>query len=91
MVDEFTKISGHFVKDYTEIHDITESPDSAEQHVECVDCHNSDFAAMVKGPHGSQYTPLLAYRYETEDDTQEDPFTYELCYQCHDRDSIFGT
>lgn len=56
----------------------------------CTDCHNSDPSSSVKGPHGSQYPPLLAYRYETADDTQEDEFVYELCYRCHDRDSILG-
>lgn len=56
----------------------------------CTDCHNSDTSSQVKGPHGSQYPFLLAYQYETEDETEESVFAYELCYQCHDRDSILN-
>jgi cytochrome c553 len=56
----------------------------------CTDCHNSDSTSQIKGPHGSQYPPLLAYRYETDDDTHEDIFVYELCYRCHDRESILN-
>ena len=56
----------------------------------CTDCHNSDSTSQVKGPHGSQYPFLLAYRYETDDDTKEDINTYELCYQCHERESILN-
>ena len=56
--------------------------------ISCTDCHGADSSSQVKGPHGSQYPYLLAYRYETVDDTQEDIVVYELCYQCHDRESI---
>lgn len=199
LVNEFTKTSGHFVADYEGVHDITESVDSAERHVECIDCHNphaiisgsgaqaphvpsvlmgvsgvtaegaiieevtyeyevcfkchgnnpsrvdsqiprvitqtntimefdqanpsyhpvvaadigqtipslrndmddttiiyctdchnSDATSQTKGPHTSLYAPLLAYRYETADDTQESSLAYELCYRCHDRESILN-
>jgi predicted CXXCH cytochrome family protein len=198
LVEELNKLSGHFVNDYKGVHDITESIDSSEQHVECVDCHNphaiiqraaqpprisgalngvsgvtaegtvieeatyeyeicfkchgnnpvhiysaiprqitqtntimefdqanpsyhpittaganhnvpslfsgmdestiiyctdchnSDSSSQIKGPHGSQYPYLLAYQYETADDTQEDISAYELCYRCHDRESILN-
>jgi len=56
----------------------------------CTDCHNSDSSSQVKGPHGSQHPFLLAYRYETDDDTEESPAAYELCYRCHDRESILN-
>ena len=56
----------------------------------CTDCHSSDSSSQTKGPHGSVYAPLLAYRYETADDTQENSFVYQLCYQCHDRESILN-
>jgi predicted CXXCH cytochrome family protein len=56
----------------------------------CTDCHNSDASSQVKGPHGSKYPFLLAYQYETEDETDESIFAYELCYQCHDRQSILN-
>ena len=56
----------------------------------CTDCHNSDSLSGVKGPHGSNYSPLLAYNYETADYTQESAFEYELCYKCHSRNSILN-
>jgi len=198
LLEEFNKISGHFVQDYQNVHDIRELTDSSDRHVECVDCHNphavthstaqppnisgalkavsgitaegsvikeaiyeyeicfkchgnnpnridstisrqitqtntlmefdqanpsyhpitatgvntnvpsllpgmdestiisctnchsSDPSSQIKGPHGSQYPPLLAYRYETDDDTLESPSAYELCYRCHNRESILN-
>jgi len=56
----------------------------------CTDCHNSAASSSVKGPHGSQHPYLLAFRYETEDETEESVLAYELCYQCHDRESILN-
>jgi predicted CXXCH cytochrome family protein len=56
----------------------------------CTDCHSSEASSQVKGPHGSQYPFLLAYSYETADDTEESVFAYQLCYQCHDRDNILN-
>ncbi len=56
----------------------------------CTDCHNSDSSSQVKGPHGSIHPYLLAYQYETEDYTSESRSAYELCYRCHDRESILG-
>lgn len=56
----------------------------------CTDCHSSDSTSEGKGPHGSIYPYLMAYRYETDDGTEETPSTYELCYKCHDRQSILG-
>ncbi len=58
--------------------------------IRCIDCHNSDQDSNVRGPHGSNYAPLLAYNYDTEDYTSESEFAYELCYQCHSRNSILN-
>ncbi|HEG43392.1 MAG TPA: hypothetical protein ENH94_05020 [Phycisphaerales bacterium] len=55
----------------------------------CTDCHGSD-GSGTKGPHGSNYPYLLAYRYETRDFTQESESSYQLCYQCHSRNSILN-
>ncbi len=55
----------------------------------CTDCHASDGASPA-GPHGSIYPQILKYRYETTDFTQESATNYELCYSCHDRNSILG-
>ena len=54
------------------------------------DCHNSDSKSGTKGPHGSNYPNLLAYRYETSDFTQENESSYALCYHCHSRNSILN-
>ena len=56
----------------------------------CTDCHNSDSASGAKGPHGSNYPNLLAYRYDTSDYTQESSYSYQLCYTCHSRNSILN-
>ncbi len=55
----------------------------------CTDCHASDGAAPA-GPHGSIYPQILKYRYETADFTPESATNYELCYSCHDRNSILN-
>ena len=59
----------------------------------CTDCHDSDESVSVggsgpRGPHGSQYSPLIRERYETTDNTPESPGNYALCYRCHNRSSI---
>lgn len=64
-------------------------------YMNCQDCHNNADARQLggsgpNGPHGSRYDYLLAYRYETADFTTESATAYELCYQCHDRNSILG-
>lgn len=58
--------------------------------IHCTSCHNSDRTSGTKGPHGSNYSNLLAYRYETSDFTQESELSYELCYSCHSRNSILN-
>ena len=54
----------------------------------CTDCHNNDNIKGPRGPHGSANEYLLERNYSTEDFTEENSFSYELCYKCHDRDSI---
>jgi predicted CXXCH cytochrome family protein len=58
--------------------------------ISCTDCHNSSPGSGAKGPHGSDYPPLLAYRYETADHTRESETAYELCYNCHSRNRILS-
>ncbi len=55
----------------------------------CTDCHASDGVAPA-GPHGSAYPTILKYRYITTDNTPESYANYELCYRCHDRNSILN-
>jgi predicted CXXCH cytochrome family protein len=66
------------------------SPMTVASMIYCTSCHNSDSATGTKGPHGSNYPPLLAYNYDTSDFTTESAFAYELCYKCHSRNSILG-
>jgi len=65
-------------------------PMTVATQIYCTDCHRSDSTSMSKGPHGSIYRYLLAYRYETADFTPENSSSYELCYQCHSRNSILN-
>jgi predicted CXXCH cytochrome family protein len=65
-------------------------PTTVTSMIYCTDCHSSGGASGVKGPHGSNYRNLLAYRYETDDYTSESAFSYELCYECHSRNSILN-
>ena len=57
----------------------------------CTDCHASSGSNASEGPHGSIYFHLLKYNYETADNTTESYNAYELCYQCHDRNSIIDS
>jgi len=66
------------------------SPMTVATMIYCIDCHSSDSPSGTKGPHGSSYRYLLAYRYETSDFTQESSYSYELCYRCHSRNSILN-
>lgn len=67
-----------------------ELPMTISSIIKCTSCHNSDDSTQIKGPHGSNYSPLLAFNYETSDFTSENESAYELCYQCHSRNSILN-
>ena len=59
----------------------------------CSDCHASDNGRAVggaAGPHGSVWPFLLEREYAIEDGTPESENAYDLCYKCHDRNSILG-
>jgi hypothetical protein len=56
----------------------------------CTDCHASDGVDVPAGPHGSNYPQILKYNYSTIYGTIESYQTYELCYQCHNRDEIIN-
>lgn len=60
---------------------------TASDTISCTDCH-SDEGGQSRGPHGSNYPPILKERYETVDFTTESYENYALCYRCHNRDSI---
>jgi hypothetical protein len=59
----------------------------------CTDCHASDngsAAGGAAGPHGSIWPFLLEREYAIEEGTPESEDAYDLCYKCHDRNSILS-
>jgi predicted CXXCH cytochrome family protein len=57
--------------------------------INCSDCHGNNDPYGPEGPHGSDYEGILRYNYNLNDGP-ETPFAYELCYQCHKRESILN-
>lgn len=87
LTEEFNKMSGHFVQDYEGIHDQEEVVDSAEKHVECVDCHNAH--AMVQST-GSEQAPHIRGSMKSVSGVTADGsvidkalYEYEVCFKCH--------
>lgn len=61
----------------------------------CTDCHgdsdtNKAMGSDHRGPHGSNYIPILREEYERTFGTPESFSEYALCYRCHDRTSILS-
>jgi hypothetical protein len=60
----------------------------------CTDCHSDESAANggsgSRGPHGSQFAPILKRQYETLMGTPENYQNYNLCYRCHSQTSILS-
>ncbi len=65
-------------------------PELANRRMMCSDCHGNDDRRGPRGPHGSRHRFLLAGNYDTEVYTDESPYAFELCYMCHDRESILS-
>ncbi len=63
-------------------------PWTASSIMNCEDCHAANTGA--RGPHGSDFTPILKLRYDRVDPNVENATDYALCYSCHDRASILG-
>lgn len=55
--------------------------------INCTDCHGNDDPYGPKGPHGSNQEYLLKNEYRRTEGS-ESAKTYELCYSCHERQSI---
>ncbi len=71
------------------------SPWSTGSTMKCTDCHDNDEPfpgpdSTSRGPHGSNYQPILQRQYITTDPNPESASAYALCYKCHDRSSILG-
>ncbi|HEX4085058.1 MAG TPA: cytochrome c3 family protein [Chthoniobacteraceae bacterium] len=70
-------------------------PYTAGSIIKCTDCHNNDQGPGAggtgpRGPHGSDYVPLLERQLVTTDYTGESIANDALCYKCHSRDSILS-
>lgn len=64
------------------------SPLSESSIIYCTDCHSTEDPGAPNGPHGSDYPQILKFNYTKDEYTQESYFAYELCYQCHDQNTI---
>jgi len=58
--------------------------------IKCSNCHTNDDENRAQGPHGSRYPFILSDNYSLDDEVDERPFQYELCYRCHKRSSILS-
>jgi predicted CXXCH cytochrome family protein len=65
---------------------------TASSMIACGSCHNNNDSSATgtapKGAHGSRYAPILERNYLTADPTPESYASYEMCYKCHDRNSL---
>lgn len=64
-------------------------PLTSSSTITCKDCHGNNDRTGPQGPHGSEYRYILNKHFN-ENDGPEGAFEYELCYHCHDRNSILG-
>jgi|Deesub1362A_J573_1020465.scaffolds.fasta_scaffold00537_8 predicted CXXCH cytochrome family protein len=81
--------SYHPVVDYTRNGSVSIRISLKNRKIKCSDCHGNSDPYGPQGPHGSDYEWILKYNYNMNDGP-ETPFAYELCYQCHRRDSILN-
>lgn len=65
------------------------APFSTGSTIACSDCHGNDDPYGPKGPHGSNYAHILRANYTTESGP-ESSSAYDLCYGCHNRESILN-
>ncbi len=86
--DEVTKLYGHFVQNYTGVHDAAEdfANGGAPKHVECADCHNPHqtnaapsrgapfVSGATQGVSGIDAAGLAVGYAQNE---------YEICFKCH--------
>lgn len=83
--ERLNKLSGHFVQNYEGIHDIREQIDSAELHVECVDCHNPHAVTQKAHQHGRTVGTMKRVSGVSSEGTPvtQATFEYEVCFKCH--------
>jgi hypothetical protein len=64
--------------------------EAANRRMRCSDCHGNDDPNGPRGPHGSMNRFLLSGNYEIDVQVDESSYAFQLCYQCHDRQSILA-
>jgi len=63
----------------------------AGREINCTDCHGNSDPRGARGPHGSAVASLLVAEYVGMDGSGESAATYELCYECHDRQRVLDS
>ncbi len=58
--------------------------------VNCTDCHGNSEPGGLRGPHGSAVRYILRKQYVTTDGALESSGAYELCFLCHERETVLG-
>jgi predicted CXXCH cytochrome family protein len=72
------------------------APLTPASRISCTNCHNNDAAARSgssapRGPHGSNYRPILAAEYRLDATVGRESYhLYALCYGCHDRNTLLS-
>lgn len=69
------------------------SPWTAASRTPCTSCHDNASAdsQAPRGPHGSNYRPILAAEYHLDATPGRESYQlYALCYGCHDRNTLLG-
>jgi len=88
IVDELTKSFGHFVQNYSGIHDPAEDYvlGGVQKHVECTDCHNphqSNSTPSIGAPRVSGATLGVSGIDVSGQFVRYAQNEYEICYKCH--------
>lgn len=91
-----SKSYGHFVQDYTGVHDAAEDfkAGSPAKHVECADCHNphranedpSSGGSLVSG--ASKGVSGISAGNQRVDEAQ---YVYEICFKCHADNNVVSS
>jgi predicted CXXCH cytochrome family protein len=93
---ELTKRYGHFVQNYTGIHDPAENfvTDGIQTHVECADCHNShqsNATSSLGAPFVSGSTQGVNGIDASGQAVQYAQNQYEICYKCHADNNVISS
>lgn len=88
IASEMTKPYGHFVQDYSGVHDPAENfvLGGVQKHVECADCHNphqSNSTPSIGAPRVSGATQGVSGIDATGQAVKSAQNQYEICFKCH--------